>query len=475
MPGSSVRYGALAGLLIAAAAHAQTVRPAYGITLIPAPSGSAGITPAAISSGDQETGSIAYFAGQAAHAFLYTSGTVIDLGTLPYPGSTNFGSASGQSISDGGVIVGNITDTGIPPMWQFGFMYTANGVLAPLNMLAGFPLCTANAVNNSNLIVGSCSNLTASIATMYVNGTPQQIGPTGAAANAVNDYSQVAARGTPGFIYDNGTVTNIPLLSGGSASTQSSATSINNAGQAVGWQLNGTTYQTFLYSYGATTALTGVPGGGVQPAVSINNAGQIVGYTAAGSSATAVPFFFAHGLMSNLNALVSATDPSKRYVTLTLAYGINDSGQIIASGTDSRAPGVINAYLLTPTSPFSPSLDLEASATTVAVGTAFTLFWTAQSLSGCTASGGGGSDGWQGPMQANGGQQQVKETMAASYDFTLNCSSAGGAMQDSTVTVMVTAKPTIPPLSGGGALDLVTLGALLALALAARRIARARH
>ena len=36
-------------------------------------------------------------------------------------------------------------------------------------------------------------------------------------------------------------------------------------------------------------------------------------------------------------------------------------------------------------------------------------------------------------------------------------------MQDSTVTVMVTAKPAIPPHSGGGALDLVTLGALLAL------------
>ena len=83
-----------------------------------------------------------------------------------------------------------------------------------------------------------------------------------------------------------------------------------------------------------------------------------------------------------------------------------------------------NAYLLTPTSPFSPSLDLEAQRHHGAAGTAFTLFWTAQSLSGCTASGGSGSDGWQGPMQANGGQQQVKETMAASYDFTLQLHAA---------------------------------------------------
>jgi hypothetical protein len=207
MPGSSVRYGALAAVLIAAAGHAQTpALPPYSITLISAPPGSAGITPAAISSGDQATGSIAFFAGQAAHSFImYTNGTVVDIGTLPYPGSATFGSATGQSISNGGVIA--VTDTAIPPTWQFGFTYDASGVLEPLNMLTGSPLCTATGVNDSSLIVGSCSNGTESIATMYVNGTPQQIGPTGAAANAVNEYSQVAASGTPAFIYDNGTLT----------------------------------------------------------------------------------------------------------------------------------------------------------------------------------------------------------------------------------------------------------------------------
>ena len=114
MPRSSGRYGALAAVLIAAAVHAQTpALPAYGITLIPAPSSSTGLTVAAISSADQLTGSIAFSAGQAAHAFVYTSGTVIDLGTLPYPGSADLGSASGMSISNGGQIVGTSTDTGI--------------------------------------------------------------------------------------------------------------------------------------------------------------------------------------------------------------------------------------------------------------------------------------------------------------------------------------------------------------------------
>jgi hypothetical protein len=199
--------------------------------------------------------------------------------------------------------------------------------------------------------------------------------------------------------------------------------------------------------------------------LSLNNAGQIVGTTAASSGAIPVPFFFAHGLMSPLNTLVSATDPSKRYVTLTAAYGINDSGQIIAVGTDSRAPGTTRAYLLTPTTPFAGSVDLQASLTTVTAGTPFTLYWTAQNLSSCTASGGSGSDGWQGSAAANGGQQQVTETKGGSYDFELDCATAIGGSETSSVTVTVNAKPAPPSGGGGGALGGETLLALLALAL----------
>jgi hypothetical protein len=464
MPGCSIRICALAAALLAgAAAHAQTL-PAYGLTLIAAPSGSAGLTPAALNATGQVTGSIAFFAGQPSHVFIFAGGTLTDLGTLVYPGSATYGSATGQSITATGTIVGTVTDPGNPPQWQFGFIYTANGVLEPLTMLTGFPFCTATATNAQGLIVGTCSNTTESIATLYTNGTPQQIGPSGATANAVNDYNQVAAAGTPAFLYDNGTITTLPLLAGGSASTQSSATSINNAGQAVGWQLNGSSYQSFFYSNGATTALAGVPASAVPPALSMNNAGQVVGYTATTGTATPVPFFFAHGLMTPLNSLVSATDPSKRYVTLTMAYAINDSGQIIASGTDSRTPGTTRAYLLTPTSPFSSSVDLQASVTTIGVGSSFTLFWTTQNLASCEATGGSGNDGWQGSVPANGGQQGVKETKGGDYTFTLTCTSSSGSTEDAEAMVTVTAPPT-PPASGGGALDGATLAALIACGL----------
>jgi probable HAF family extracellular repeat protein len=479
MSGPKPAYGALLAALIAVSAHAQTpALPGYGITLIPAPSGSAGITPTAINTSGQVTGSIAFFAGQPAHAFIWSSGTLTDIGTLPYPGSASYGSATGQSISDAGVIVGTIIDPGTPPMWSFGFLYNDNAVLALLNNPTGFPFCTATGVNSSTLIVGNCSNVTESIAAIYVNGTAQQFGPAGASANAVNDLGQIAASGTPAFIYSSagGTLSNIPQLSGGSSSTQMSATSINNAGQAVGWQLNNTSYLSFFYSNGSSVALSGVPASTVAPGVAINNAGQIVGYTVTKAAATPVPFYFAHGLSTNLNTLVSVTDPNKRFVTLTNAWAISDSGAIVASGTDSRTPGVPQAYVLTPTTAFSSMVELNTSVSSVVAGTAFTLFWTAQNLTACSASGGSGNDGWKGAVAFNGGQQQVTETAAGTYDFTISCSdSNSGAMEDSQVSVTVTAKPAPPHNGGGGTLDLGTLLGLLLLCAARRWRSPARR
>jgi hypothetical protein len=43
-----------------------------------------------------------------------------------------------------------------------------------------------------------------------------------------------------------------------------------------------------------------------------------------------------------------ANDPSADYVTLQAAKGINERGQIIAWGFDSRLGGGARAYLLTP-------------------------------------------------------------------------------------------------------------------------------
>jgi hypothetical protein len=48
-----------------------------------------------------------------------------------------------------------------------------------------------------------------------------------------------------------------------------------------------------------------------------------------------------------LDRLVRADDPLKPFVHLTSAESINDRGDIVASGVDSRAPEARTVYFLT--------------------------------------------------------------------------------------------------------------------------------
>jgi hypothetical protein len=50
----------------------------------------------------------------------------------------------------------------------------------------------------------------------------------------------------------------------------------------------------------------------------------------------------------NLNTLISSSDPSRPYVTLASGMFINNVGQIVATGNDSRIPDFQQYYLLTP-------------------------------------------------------------------------------------------------------------------------------
>jgi hypothetical protein len=237
---------------------------------------------------------------------------------------------------------------------------------------------------------------------------------------------------------------------------------INHAGQVVGWQAVSAGFAAFLYVDGATLPLTAVPDSTVMSALSINNAGQIAGSTVATAAGAAMPFFLANGTLSNLNALVDAADPNKPFVTLTAANAINDRGWIAATGVDSRTAQTAG-YLLIPVTPFPVSVAVLAAATAV-TGTSFTIAWTAQSATACTASGGSGSDGWKGSATADGGQLQLTETAAGTYDFTLQCTGANGvASSTAKVTVAAAMTPGLKGSSGGGALGLDTLAALLAL------------
>jgi len=469
-----VRSGALVVALVAcvSAYAAAPALPIYSITAIAPPPHSTAVVPSAINTSGEITGSIVFSPGLPAHAFVYRSGTLTDIGTLNYPGTATPGDAAGLSINDAGEVAGTILQP-VYQAWAFGFQYT-NGTMTGLFLRTGFPLCTANGINASGLIVGGCSNISVSDTVIYQSGTPMAIGPQGGSASAVNVYGQVAAYSTTsGFIFYNNVVTNIPALATASSMPVARPTAINNAGQVVGWQAEGATYSTFLYSTGTTTALPGVPVSAIQPAPAINNAGQIVGYTAASTSAAATPYFVANGSLSNVNALISLSDPNQKFVTFTRAFAINDNAWIVAAGVDSRT-GLTGAYLLMPTTPFPLAVTVLADPIlgTGEVGTAFTVAWIDQSADMCNATGGSGNDGWGGPVATNGGQMQLTESVAGTYNYTVTCLSGANSVSS---TASVEVKPSSSGGLGGGsgALDLRTLAALVLLlalrVLAARR------
>ena len=120
-----------------------------------------------------------------------------------------------------------------------------------------------------------------------------------------------------------------------------SAAKITDAEQILGSA--GSPGRPFLWQNGVITILPPVPGGSVEgTAVDINDWGQIVG------GVSGVPVLWQHGTATDLNSQITPTDPLRPYVHLDSAYLINDLGEIVAIGTDSRNTDFRQTYLLTP-------------------------------------------------------------------------------------------------------------------------------
>ena len=116
---------------------------------------------------------------------------------------------------------------------------------------------------------------------------------------------------------------------------------ITDAGQILGSV--GSPGRPFLRQNGVTTILPPVPGGPVEgSAADINGWGQIVG------GGNDIPVLWLFGSAFVLFCLFFQTDPLRPYVHLEFAYLINDRGEIVAFGTDSRNTDFHQQYLLTP-------------------------------------------------------------------------------------------------------------------------------
>jgi probable HAF family extracellular repeat protein len=265
------------------------------------------------------------------HAFLWSSGTMTDLGTL---GGLD---SSGNAINDLGEVAGSSgTASGSSAFTD------QKGVMSAIN--TGNPA----AINNSGEIAGGGSFPVAGTpgdifeqAFTYQNGTTTVLGLLPGAggvftdATAINNSGEVVGSGDNSasderaWKYQNGVMTDIGTLGG----PQASATAINTSGQIVGFAQTSTDADHgFLYTGGKMTDL----GLNIFPDA-INGQGAIAGQGPAGAI-VGTP-----GHFQNLNSLV----PSGSGFTLTNAVGINNNGQIVAQGSNSTT-GQNHAFLLTP-------------------------------------------------------------------------------------------------------------------------------
>jgi probable HAF family extracellular repeat protein len=123
---------------------------------------------------------------------------------------------------------------------------------------------------------------------------------------------------------------------------------INNRGQVVGQLVGANTVGGFLWEDGVMSVLPPLAGGSFSSPLSINDAGEIVGqseFVQAGISVATL--WDDHGQAMDLNELIRSNDPLRPFVRLLAALLINDRGQIVATGFDSRTSRLAR-YLLTP-------------------------------------------------------------------------------------------------------------------------------
>jgi probable HAF family extracellular repeat protein len=341
-PSKSALLGALAALGLSLVSAAPALATTYSITDLG--SLGAGATEGlAINASGQVTGSSVLSAevqvpcppqkyGQPKkcftnpeHAFLWSAGTMSDLGTL---GGLD---SQGVAISDSGEVVGwsapkSGSSYDAPPFLWNGHKMTAVNGMGPVG---------AKGINDSGQIAGQCGYVVSPevFACVVHNGTetvlpePNLYCPY---AVAINNSGQALGNcyqydNTLAVVWTKDSPTVLPTL-GGAAAT---ATAISNLGQVVGTAQTSTgASDGFWWNNGTMTDL----GNNFSPAA-INDSGVIVGGQ----------LVYSGGRLENLNTLTPAGSPYQ----IQDATGINDKGQIVANALDT-ATGQDHGLVLTP-------------------------------------------------------------------------------------------------------------------------------
>lgn len=265
-------------------------------------------------------------------AILWSGGTSTYLGSLANGGSRAFG------INDLGQVVGDSHAAPLESGTTHAFLYSG-GVMTDLGTLGGGN-STAVAINAGGQVAGTADTaLGRQHAFRYSAGYLLDLGTLDGYSSTAMDINRsgdvVGESGGHAFVYRDG------LRDLGAPGGYSIARAINDAGQVVG--LSGSSPidgRAVLYADGEMTDL-GTLGRSFSAAFDINNHGKIVGWTDVEGVDGRLAFLYADGRMRTLDSLLAGGTQA----SMSMAWAINDAGQILASGCDSAACG---SYLLTP-------------------------------------------------------------------------------------------------------------------------------
>ncbi|TMD68096.1 MAG: hypothetical protein E6I84_02410 [Chloroflexi bacterium] len=300
------------------------------------------------------------------HAFLYSAGTMTDLGSVP-----GADQSMASDINDVGQVVGSsFNDTG----FSSAYVWSAATGMRDLNTLlpsnSGWVLQDAAGINNSGQVIGlgmiggqvqhaylltpPAAGVNASIVDLGALFTPEAINNAGQVAGT-DDAHGVAAIYSAGTFTDLGTLpggfgggafdvndssqvagdASVPapppvnqedhavLYSGGAIVDLGAgdALGINDLGQVVGTSKS--FGHAFLYSAGTITDLGTLPNFDFSQAQDINETEQIVGYAGVLAGGDLHGFLYRAGTMTDLGALPGQTN--------SLARRINAGGQVVGT------------------------------------------------------------------------------------------------------------------------------------------------
>lgn len=281
--------------------------------------------------------------GRGSRSFFWQRST--GMVEIPAP-ARNFAS----DINDARVITLNTFD--VLPRQAFAFFSGSFiGLPSPFGVPNGI---VANAINNSNQIVGSSApDLVTRAATLWSPRGTVLLGNLGGGSSSANDIndngvvvgsSRTANGQTHPFVWSNGQIRDLGTLSG---STDCEATSINNQNAIVGWCSLGLEFIGFRFANGVLAPLARSGPASQDMPASINDEGFVVGtngffFPANPNDSPSRPIAWApDGTVIDLNQLL----PPGSNWTLKQATDINGSFQVVGTGIHS---GETHAFVLGP-------------------------------------------------------------------------------------------------------------------------------